>query len=618
LVFDIEAAIKYLPEGEKYSIRKTCKEVLEHYTPKNVKYNSESKILKNLKNKDCFYMKSDKSNAIVIMNKDKYFSKVEKMIAEGPYTEILENPLKVKGNKNFQFQLIKTLKECKVLIEEKVRRKLTISNPVLPKLYCLPKIHKTGIPMRPIVSGINSPTYNLSKWLVKEFNLLEPPKGFSIKNSLEFIESIKNEQLDPNEYLISFDVTALFPSIPIVETMAILESWLNENDIPESEIQEYIKLTNLCMKQNAFQFNNKFYIQNFGTSMGNPLSPFLANLFMSHFETQFSTQISNFPRVFKRYVDDIFAIVSYSDNELTMFLDTLNSQFPSIKFTHERESNSTLPFLDILIIRANNKLQFDIYRKPTQVDRFIDNTSFHAKQHKLAAFNSMVYRMLRYPLTQDKQRKETNYIKNIAIKNGFDNKLIDNIIRRQKFSISVHNATQLEQAKEPERWAKLTFFPPLSNRIQSVFKQYKIRIAPYSNSKLKSILGNTKDKTEPLEKSGIYEINCENCDHIYIGQTIRNIETRFKDHCNAFRLNKPDRSAVAKHMMENKHQFSIKNLKLLCPVSNERVIDAVETLYIYKEQKPLMNADKGPLRNSCLFNLFNHIPRHRNTGNSHR
>ena len=51
-------------------------------------------------------------------------------------------------------------------------------------MYCLPKIHKPGNSVRPIVSSINSPTYLLSKWLVKEFSYLpNQPQTFSVENS---------------------------------------------------------------------------------------------------------------------------------------------------------------------------------------------------------------------------------------------------------------------------------------------------------------------------------------------------------------------------------------------------------------------------------------------------
>ncbi|XP_014488139.1 PREDICTED: uncharacterized protein LOC106751668 [Dinoponera quadriceps] len=48
------------------------------------------------------------------------------------------------------------------------------SNLVYPRLYGLPKIHKIGISLRPIVNARNSPIYKLVHYLVKR---LEPLTG---------------------------------------------------------------------------------------------------------------------------------------------------------------------------------------------------------------------------------------------------------------------------------------------------------------------------------------------------------------------------------------------------------------------------------------------------------
>lgn len=50
--------------------------------------------------------------------------------------------------------------------------KLIVSNPILPRLYSTPKIHKVGEKHRVIVSNINSPYEKLSKWLLSELNCL--------------------------------------------------------------------------------------------------------------------------------------------------------------------------------------------------------------------------------------------------------------------------------------------------------------------------------------------------------------------------------------------------------------------------------------------------------------
>lgn len=47
------------------------------------------------------------------------------------------------------------------------------------------------------------------------------------------------------------------------------------------------------------------------------------------------------------------------------------------------------------------------------------------------------------------------------------------------------------------------------------------------NDNLMNLLGNTKEKIKEIEKLGIYQIQCENCERYYIGQTRENIRGRY-------------------------------------------------------------------------------------------
>ena len=64
------------------------------------------------------------------------------------------------------------------------------------RFYGLPKIHKTRISLRPIVSLINSPTYHVSSYLAK---ILSPVVGNTVKNSLEFADFIRGKTLDAED-----------------------------------------------------------------------------------------------------------------------------------------------------------------------------------------------------------------------------------------------------------------------------------------------------------------------------------------------------------------------------------------------------------------------------------
>ncbi|KAJ8948169.1 hypothetical protein NQ318_009261, partial [Aromia moschata] len=79
--------------------------------------------------------------------------------------------------------------------------------------------------------------------------------------------------------------------------------------------------------------NNGEYFQHERMAMGNSLSPFIANLFM------IKDNFEYFPRVWFRYVDDIFAVFDTKAISLDNFVVKLNNRFPTIKFTYEMEHN---------------------------------------------------------------------------------------------------------------------------------------------------------------------------------------------------------------------------------------------------------------------------------------
>ena len=72
-----------------------------------------------------------------------------------------------------------------------------------------------------------------------------------------------------------------------------------------------------------------------------------------------------------RYMDNKIPLWSYSEIELRGFLDHLNTYDRNLQFTLEIEIENKLPILDVLIIRNTDKLDFIIYRKPTQNNRYL-------------------------------------------------------------------------------------------------------------------------------------------------------------------------------------------------------------------------------------------------------
>ena len=91
------------------------------------------------------------------------------------------------------------------------------------------KIHKPGIPLRPIVSSIGAATYNTAKELAK---ILKPLVGMSahhVQNTKDFVEQIKDVRLRQGECIISYDGTALLTSVPIKPVLNIIKHRLSHD-----------------------------------------------------------------------------------------------------------------------------------------------------------------------------------------------------------------------------------------------------------------------------------------------------------------------------------------------------------------------------------------------------
>ena len=87
--------------------------------------------------------------------------------------------------------------------------------------------------------------------------------------------------------------------------------------------------------------------------------------------------------------------------------------------------------MDLTITRSQNNLSFQIYRKPTFTDTFIHKQSLTSRHIKLSSFNAMVHRLLIVPLSKENFNKEVDIIKAIAQNNGYDESIIDSLIKKK-------------------------------------------------------------------------------------------------------------------------------------------------------------------------------------------
>ena len=81
---------------------------------------------------------------------------------------------------------------------------------------------------------------------------------------------------------MSYDVTALFTSVPIDPALNIIKDQLEKDNNLSNRtvlsVQNIIELLGFCMHNTYFSYQNKFYEQVEGAVMGSPVSPIVINL----------------------------------------------------------------------------------------------------------------------------------------------------------------------------------------------------------------------------------------------------------------------------------------------------------------------------------------------------
>jgi hypothetical protein len=105
---------------------------------------------------------------------------------------------------------------------EKVSQQLRPQGSRPPRLYGLPKVHKQGVPLRPIVNTIGAPHYSLAKHLVGLLGSHIVSSPHHVKNSTEFVHTLGSLRIGPQDIMVSSDVMSLFTRVPIRETMSLL------------------------------------------------------------------------------------------------------------------------------------------------------------------------------------------------------------------------------------------------------------------------------------------------------------------------------------------------------------------------------------------------------------
>ena len=449
------------------------------------------KAIKTLKEDDSrIVLTANKGVAMVVMDKSSYASKCMTLLQD---TNVYQPCRDLTGQIHRQVQA--TL--CKLKgkydkehqwVQVQYSHLLPTGNTSPPaRFYGFPKIHKANCPLRPIVSACGTSTYNLVKYLTTILKVYTGHTSSFVKDSKDLMDKFKTLKIHENGEIVSFDISALFTSIPVDQALEVInrlifkhqtdlefkskvrKAWYQVADHLDRE--DVMALLKIVLDNCVFSFQDQFYKQLHGAAMGSPCSPVVANIYMEYFENKAlgpELPISFTINTWLRYMDDVLTFIKKGTSNSLLAL--LNSIDPNIKFTIESPNEQgAIPFLETFPRPSGNNIITTVYRKLTHKDRYLYFNSNHPKTAKHAVVRALTDRAKKKNVCSPPEilAKEMDHFGKVLRYNNYPKWMIE------QFGKNTHPAEPLIDPDTGNEVKKTSFisapyFPGLSEYLKTI------------------------------------------------------------------------------------------------------------------------------------------------------
>ena len=219
----------------------------------------------------------------------------------------------------------------------------------------------------------------------------------------------------------------------------------------------------------------------------------------------------------------------------------------------------------------------------------------------------LAYRASRVSSSQAGRDAELGRIQKVMMRNGyprkFINKVVSSQIKRHTTSCALKRQKQTTNELRPIT-VSIPFVEGLSQEVRRIACTTGIRCAFSTRNALCSLY-TSKDRlpTDSIT-SALYSVKCKTCSGEYVGETLRVLRVRKKEHCDAIRLEQSSESAIAEHVHEQSmpHEIDWQSIKAVDRARWKRERKIKEAFHIQK-RKPQLNRDGGVER-SAIWNAI--------------
>lgn len=560
------------------------------------------------KNENIKVCRFDKGNGVVILDSDDYFDKLDNIVLDQTKfqeVQIVNDRHPIIANEITVQNYLRT--KVKPHIGLPVYKHLYPAGSQPGRLYGMCKVHKNGYPLRPVISMLNTAEYKLGKWL-DEYIKPNIPCEFSVASTDEFLNELNDAIYDPRDKMVSFDVTSLYTNIPLTETInLVVDRLYSEKSVkippfPKAVFKRLLEIATGGM----FIYKDKLYKQVDGVAMGSPLGPSLANFFLGYIEENTMFEDSSVcPKVYLRYVDDIFAVFG-PGTSYHPFFQHLNQLHTNLKFTVE-EAKGCFPFLEVEIKIVGETVETWIYRKKTHTGVMLNFSAAVPDCWKMGLIRCLLHRARRVCSTGEYFDREVNKLRSMFHANGYPKMYFDRAVEKFKAALQVRANPELvvdgsQDSEVSER--KYIFGIPY---VGTASKEYKKRInalvkeclgvdisSYYTSCKISEYFSLKSKVPFALKANVVYKYSClVDPDTSYIGKTKRHLVTRVQEHTSTTESQK---SEVKDHI------FNCRTCKMNIPdLSSFKIMKSCRDDYTTRISEALLIKKFRPKLNKQIF-----------------
>ena len=507
-------------------------------------------------------------------------------------------------------------------LDDKTYKDAYPSGSITPTANPAIKAHKANkdYPARLITSHIGAPQESLAALINNILKTYIENSPYVCKNSFEFAQKMKQLKLRPHTKMISFDATALFPSVPIADAIRHILELLETDETlhKRTSLSPYdiVDLIDICLSSSNFVYDGRHHTTENSGPIGLSLMVTVSQIWMIYTIGEAVKIAKNrgciVPQNIEVYVDDCWATILDPPPRTGLrndrprrdpaaeFQECLNAVHPRVQFTREEETDKSIAFLDCLVTRHDDgTISTTVYRKPSNTNIAIKPQSCQDPKTAISAFKGELCRCHRLSSSPELARKSIEFVLDLYEDNGHDREKLKKIAdeyqppSRETGGQSNKNQQKATKVKSPQNqtekatsdlfnvlpffdcdfekdyedimFACIPYIPGISHQLKRALGKAGINTTFTSAPKLKDILcSRNTTKPPPEKKKGIYKYQCPcNDKSIYIGQTGRSYEIRWDEHKKATNRQQWQHSGITQHYQHCPQRFNEENFSVI-------------------------------------------------------